>query len=68
MEIKENPEENPENLRSCPLCGKRYPVFDKNGRHNFVPASLPDSTIINICLKCKQNEGKTLPHQPGWLN
>jgi len=40
----------------CPKCGIELSVFDKDGKHNFCPASTPDGKIINLCMKCKMEE------------
>lgn len=46
-------------LRACPDCGKKATTFDKNGNHNFCPASKGDK-VVEICMECKMKEIKAL--------
>lgn len=44
--------------RLCPRCGHSYPLFDEQGKHNFVPTVAANGEIVNICLDCKMKEVK----------
>lgn len=42
-----------EMLRVCPRCGKKHPLFNREGGHNFIPSVRGDGEIESICIKCK---------------
>lgn len=45
-------------LLSCPVCGKKAPLMDENGRHNFCP-TVKDGKVVQVCMSCKGEEIKT---------
>jgi hypothetical protein len=57
-------ENKDESVQLCPACGRRLPILDKDGGHNFHPAMGKGGEIIQVCIECKTKKIKERP--AGW--
>ena len=43
-------------VETCPRCGKNYPLFNDEGKHNFCPTVGPNGQPKNVCIDCKMKD------------
>jgi len=49
--------------QTCPKCGRKLPLFNEGGQHNFCPSSeFEQGKIVDLCMKCKMEEVVALWH------